>query len=76
MLTTDLENDYMAEDSFSLNNSWGPEDESWDDEEDDDFEDELEDMNDLHEIKVDEEDFDAPSDDDDDHLPEEDEDDE
>jgi hypothetical protein len=71
MLTTDLENEILTDDNFSIANSWGPEDESWDDEEDDDFEDELEDLDDLHEIEIEDEDFEEPPLDDDDHLPEE-----
>jgi hypothetical protein len=74
MLTTDLENEYLVEDTFALNNSWGPEDESWDDEDDEDYEDRLEDLDDLHEIQVEEEEeFEEIDPDDDDHLPDDDE---
>jgi hypothetical protein len=73
MLTTDFENDNVDDGSLTFNSSWGPEDEAWDDEEDDDFEDRLEDLDDLHEIQVQEEDFEAPAEEDDDHLPEDDE---
>jgi hypothetical protein len=70
MLTTDLENKNVDDGSLTFNSSWGPEDEAWDDEEDDDFEDRLEDLDDLHEIQVqEEEEFEEPAEDDDDHLP-------
>ena len=73
MLITDLESDEM----LTVNNSWGPEDENWEDEEDEDFEDEdfddrLQDLDDLHEIQVDD-DIGEPDPEDDDHFPEEDE---
>ena len=74
MLTIDLENEILNEDAFSFNSSWEPGEDAWDDDEDDDFEDRLEDLNDLHEIKVQEEDeFEVPEEDEDDHLPDDDE---
>jgi len=75
MLTTDLENEVLETDLLTLTSSWDP-DEEWsgDDEEDDeDFDDRAADLDDLHEIQVEEEDFDLPDPDDDDHLPDDDE---
>ncbi len=76
MQFTDFEND--NDEALTVNTSWGPEDDNepvegdWDDEDDEDFDDRAQDLDDLHEIQVDE-DLDEPDPDDDDHFPEEDE---
>ena len=72
MLLTDIEID----EALIVNASWGPEDDNWEDEDDEDledenFEDRVEDLDDLHEIQVDD-DLGEPYPEDDDHLPEED----
>ncbi|MDB5137589.1 MAG: hypothetical protein JWP37_4192 [Mucilaginibacter sp.] len=58
--------------------SWNPDEDipvegDWDDEDDEDFDDRAQDLDDLHEIQVDE-DLGEPDPEDDDHLPEEEED--
>jgi hypothetical protein len=61
---------------LSTATSWNPDDDApvegdWDDEDDEDFDDRIADLDDLHEIQVDE-DMGEPAIDDDDHFPEED----
>lgn len=61
----------------SATTSWNPDEEGpvegdWDDEDDEDFDDRAEDLDDLHEIQVDD-DLGEPDPDDDDHFPEDDE---
>lgn len=78
MLIMDNETGIIS-DELPYNSSLNPDDD-WEDEDDEDFEDEdfedrAGDMDDLHEIQVDD-DLGEPFLDDDDHLPEEDEDDE
>ncbi len=75
MLTTDLENEVPETDRLTFTGSWDP-DEEWsgaDDEDDEDFDDRAADLDDLHEIQLEDEDFDEPDADDDDHLPDDDE---
>ncbi len=76
MLLTDVENENVNE-ALSFNTSWDPNEEGpvegdWDDEEDEDFEDRAEDLDDLHEIQMDD-DLGELDPDEDDHFPEEDE---
>ena len=76
MLLTDLENENINDEALAFNASWDPEDNNWEDEgdedfEDEDFEDRAEDLDDLHEIQVDD-DLGEPDPDDDDHLPDDD----
>jgi hypothetical protein len=79
MLRTDLENENINDEALAFNTSWDTEkgDDDWEDEddedlEDEDFEDRAQDLDDLHEIQVDD-DLDEPDPEDDDHFPEEDE---
>jgi hypothetical protein len=77
MLFTNLENENINDEALIVDTSWNPEEEGpvegdWDDEEDDDFDDRAEDLDDLHEIQL-EDDQGEPDPDDDDHFPEEDE---
>ena len=80
MLRTDLENENINDEALAFNTSWDPEEGSnsdWEDEDDEDFEDEdfedrAEDLDDLHEIQVDD-DLGEPDPEDDDHFPEDDE---
>jgi hypothetical protein len=82
MQLTDLENENVNDEAFPRNNSWDPNQEGpvegdWDDEDDEDFEDEdfedrAQDLDDLHEIQMDD-DLAEPDPNDDDHFPEEDE---
>jgi hypothetical protein len=76
MQFTDFEND--NDEALIVNTSWGPEDgeepveDDWEDEDDEDFDDQAQDLDDLHEIQVDD-DLGEPDPEDDDHFPEEDE---
>ena len=59
---------------FNTTASWNPDDDTaesdWDDEDDEDFDDMAADLDDLHEIQIDD-DLGVPDPEDDDHLPEE-----
>ena len=77
MQFTDIENSNVNDEALIVNTSWDPDEDGavggdWDDEEDEDLDDRLADLDDLHEIQIDE-DLDEPSEDDDDHFPEDDE---
>ena len=76
MLFTNLEIENIDNEALPFSASWNPDDDApvegdWDDEDDEDFDDRIADLDDLHEIQVDD-DLGEPYPEDDDHLPEED----
>jgi len=80
MLLINLENDNMMDETSMFNSSWNPDEEGpvegdWDDEDDEDFDDMAADLDDLHEIQVDD-DIGEPDPEEDDHFPDDDDEDE
>ncbi|HTE01248.1 MAG TPA: hypothetical protein VK668_18305 [Mucilaginibacter sp.] len=82
MIFTNLESETVNDEVLVFNtiNSWNPDEEGpvegdWDDEDDEDFDDLTADLDDLHEIQVDD-DLGEPDPEDDDHFPDDDEEDE
>ncbi len=80
MLLTNLEIESIDNEALPFNASWNPDEEGpvegdWDDEDDEDFDDQAADLDDLHEIQVDD-DLGEPDPEDDDHFPEDDDEDE
>ena len=76
MLFTDIEIEDVNKGALSFNASWNPDDDmpvesDWDDEDDEDFDDRVADLEDLHQIELEEE-LGEPDPDDDDHLPDDD----
>src|ERR1700748_1112632 len=76
MQFTNLENEQTTGEVLTDTTSWGPEDDNepvgddWEDEDDEDLDDQLQDIDDLHEIQVDD-DLGEPDPEDDDHFPDE-----
>ena len=80
MLLINLENENIHTGTLPFNTSWNPDEEGpvegdWDDEDDEDFDDQAADLDDLHEIQVDD-DIGEPDPEDDDHFPDDDDEDE